>query len=191
MEVRIGLGEDRSGLGEVLVPASEPAAELAARLCPDAEPGARIPLQHEAAAWLRDALAVLREGRVVVVDYADTTPSMARRPQHEWLRTYRGQHRGSDPLHEPGSQDITVEVALDQLARVRRPHRDRSQADFLRDHGIDELVAEGRRVWHERAASPDLEAMRMRSRVREAEALLDPAGLGGFRVLEWLVEPTS
>ena len=27
--------------------------------------------------------------------------------------------------------------------------------------------------------------MAMRSRVREAEALLDPAGLGGFTVLEW------
>jgi hypothetical protein len=25
----------------------------------------------------------------------------------------------------------------------------------------------------------------MRSRVREAEALTDPAGLGGFTVLEW------
>jgi hypothetical protein len=25
----------------------------------------------------------------------------------------------------------------------------------------------------------------MRSRVREAEALLDPVGLGGFSVLEW------
>jgi hypothetical protein len=27
--------------------------------------------------------------------------------------------------------------------------------------------------------------MRMRSRVSEAEALLDPEGLGGFSVLEW------
>ena len=27
--------------------------------------------------------------------------------------------------------------------------------------------------------------MRARSRVTEAEALLDPAGLGAFRVLEW------
>ena len=33
--------------------------------------------------------------------------------------------------------------------------------------------------------APDLAAMAMRSRVREAEALLDPSGLGGFTVLEW------
>ena len=31
----------------------------------------------------------------------------------------------------------------------------------------------------------DLEAVKARSRVGEAEALLDPSGLGAFRVLEW------
>jgi hypothetical protein len=29
--------------------------------------------------------------------------------------------------------------------------------------------------------------MKMRSRISESEALLDPAGLGGFSVLEWRV----
>ena len=56
---------------------------------------------------------------------------------------------------------------------------------WLRAHGIDELVEEGRAIWRERAAIGDLEAMRARSRVTEADALLDPAGLGAFRVLEW------
>jgi hypothetical protein len=32
----------------------------------------------------------------------------------------------------------------------------------------------------------DLAALRARSRVREAEALLDPDGLGAFRVVEWV-----
>ena len=32
---------------------------------------------------------------------------------------------------------------------------------------------------------PDLAALTMRSRVREAEALTDAAGLGAFSVLEW------
>jgi hypothetical protein len=40
-------------------------------------------------------------------------------------------------------------------------------------------------MWEERASRPDLEAMKMRSRVSEAEALLDASGLGGFNVLEW------
>ncbi len=61
----------------------------------------------------------------------------------------------------------------------------RSQADWLRDLGIDALVEEGRRYWAAHAADPGLEAMRMRSRINEAAALLDPAGLGAFRVVEW------
>jgi SAM-dependent MidA family methyltransferase len=86
----------------------------------------------------------------------------------------------------PGLQDVTTEVAIDQLAAVAgEPDVTRTQAQFLGRWGIDGLVAEGRRVWSERAARPDLEAMTMRSRVSESEALLDPAGLGGFVVLEW------
>ena len=40
-------------------------------------------------------------------------------------------------------------------------------------------------MWTANAASPDLHALRMRSRVTEADALLDPTGLGGFWVGEW------
>ena len=68
---------------------------------------------------------------------------------------------------------------------MRVSDEDRSQADFLRAHGLDDLVAEGRRVWAERAHLGDLEALQARSRVSEAEALTDPTGLGAFRVLEW------
>jgi hypothetical protein len=73
-------------------------------------------------------------------------------------------------------------VCLDQLpvASAVRP-----QAQFLRRWGIDELVAEGRAAWTAAAAAPDVAALRMRSRVSEAEALTDPHGLGAFDVLEW------
>jgi hypothetical protein len=43
-------------------------------------------------------------------------------------------------------------------------------------------VAAARAQWDERAHIGDLEAMRHRSRVTEAAALLDPAGLGAHRV---------
>jgi SAM-dependent MidA family methyltransferase len=134
---------------------------------------------------LAEALDRLERGRVVVFDYADTTSSMARRPTTEWLRTYRQHARGAHPLVDPGSQDITCEVAIDQLAAVATPDHDRSQAAWLTDLGIDALVEDGKRIWHERAHLGDLEAIRARSRVIEAEALLDPTGLGAFRVLEW------
>lgn len=179
------VGEDAGGLVEVLVPAPAPLAAEAERPAPAVPDGARIPLQLAAQSWLKQALSLVDRGRVVVIDYADTTPSMATRPPREWLRTYRSHGRGGDPLQDPGSQDITCEVAVDQLARVRQPDLNRAQADFLHDHGIDELTAGARTTWHERAHVGDLEALKARSRVGEAAALTDPTGLGAFRVLEW------
>lgn len=185
LEVRVGLSGDDLPLVELTVPADEDDARLAERLAPDAVVGARLPVQRAAADWLGGALALVERGRVVVLDYAADTPDLAARPPDEWLRTYRAHGRGGPPLDALGSQDITCEVALDQLALVRRAGAHRSQADFLAAHGIDVLVAEGRRVWAERAHLGDLEAIRARSRVGEAEALTDPAGLGAFHVLEW------
>ena len=185
-EVRVGTAD--GGLVELLVEAPPGAAAEADRRAPGASPGARVPLQRVAAGWLRRALGAVAVGRVVVVDYASTTPALADRPWTQWVRTYRSHGRGGSPLDEPGSQDVTCEVAVDQLAAaVRPPDADRLQADWLRHHGLDQLVAAARATWHERAALGDLAAMAARSRVGEAAALCDPDGLGAFRVLEWQV----
>lgn len=149
--------------------------------------GARVPLQDSAGSWVADALDRLERGRIVLIDYcAARTAQLAVRPWREWLRTYRGHERGAHYLADPGLQDITAEVAIDQLvAQVGEPDAVRSQGQFLRRWGIDDLVAEGKREWTLHAARPDLRAMAMRSRVSESEALLDPHGLGSFSVLEW------
>jgi SAM-dependent MidA family methyltransferase len=145
--------------------------------------GARAPLIGHAAAFVDDARRLVRSGSVIAIDYATPiTAMLAGRPYRDWLRTYRNNERGGHYLAEPGTQDITIDVPIDQLPE---PDAVRSQAQFLQLWGIDELVAEGKRVWDEQAARPGLEAMRMRSRVSEAEALLDPGGLGGFLVAEW------
>ncbi|MFV0259221.1 MAG: SAM-dependent methyltransferase [Acidimicrobiales bacterium] len=143
--------------------------------------GRAVPLLDAARTWV--AATVERGAAVVlVVDYgADTTAELGVRGG--WLRTYRDHRRGHDPFVPPGSCDITTDLAVDQLPV---PTRTATQAEALQRWGIDELVAEGRRVWAARAARPDLEAMAMRSRVAEAGALLDPEGLGGWLVLEWL-----
>jgi SAM-dependent MidA family methyltransferase len=160
-------------LREVLVPVD---SEV------EAPAGARIPVQRAARAWVEAALALVRPGRVVAVDYADTTGSMARRPWTDWVRTYRSHGRGTHPLEDLGLQDITCEVAVDQLPPAAQ---NRSQAEFLRAYGIDELAADARAAWHERAHIGDLQALMARSRVHEAAALTDETGLGAFRVLEW------
>jgi SAM-dependent MidA family methyltransferase len=179
-EVRVG-----DDLREILVEAPPADAAEADRFAPDARRGARIPLQGAAQRWLRRALDTLIAGRVVVVDYADTTPSLADRPWTEWVRTYREHGRGGHPLQHLGEQDVTCEVALDQLAHVRPLTAEMAQASFLRRYGIDDLADAARRHWEARAHVGDLDALEARSRVAEVAALTDPSGLGGFRVMEW------
>ncbi|MET0727686.1 MAG: SAM-dependent methyltransferase [Acidimicrobiales bacterium] len=174
-EVRVGATGD--ALVEVLAPTDAPGP-------PEAPVGARIPRQQAAQRWLADALELAGgAGRVVALDYASTTAELAARPWTDWVRTYRRHGRGGPPLEDLGTQDITCEVAIDQLGTA--PTGDRSQADWLRAHGISELVDDGRRIWQERAHLGDLAAVTARSRVNEAAALLDETGLGAFRVLEW------
>jgi SAM-dependent MidA family methyltransferase len=145
--------------------------------------GARLPIQDEAAVWVSTAQGLLRQGSVKAFDYCTTTTAeLARRPWREWLRTFRSHVRGEHYLRLPGEQDITAQVCIDQLPV---PSRIETQTSFLRRFGIDQLVEDGRRAWAAAAARPGLEALSMRSRVREAEALLEPHGLGAFRAVTW------
>ena len=61
----------------------------------------------------------------------------------------------------------------------------RTQAEFLAAHGIEDLVAEGSRLWERDGIQGGLDALAGRSARSEAAALCDPAGLGGFAVVEW------
>lgn len=156
--------------------------------CPSVLPaagafGARAPLIDRAADFVVDARSIVRSGSVLAIDYATPiTAMLAGRPYRDWLRTYRSNERGEHYLAAAGAQDITIDVPIDQLPE---PDTVRAQSQFLKLWGIDDLVAEGKRIWEEQAARPGLEAMRMRSRISEAEALLDPDGLGSFLVAEW------
>jgi SAM-dependent MidA family methyltransferase len=184
-EAYVVVGADGS-LAEVLsAPFDPPPAGLPAR----PPHGARAPIHDAAAAWVDDARRLVAAGSVVVVDYVtSTTAQLATRPYREWLRTYRRHERGGHYLADPGGQDVTIQVPLDQLTP---PDAAGTQAQWLRRWGIDDLVDEGRRVWTEQASRPGLDALRMRSRISEAEALLDPDGLGAFTVLEWRASPSG
>ncbi|MEJ7844700.1 MAG: SAM-dependent methyltransferase [Acidimicrobiales bacterium] len=182
-EVRIGLAG--AALEEILVATEPPTWLPPADDLPD---GARVPVQAAAGAWLRDALALARPeqgGRVVALDYCSTTPELARRPWPDWVRTYAAHGRAGHPLVEVGTANITCEVAIDQLGRVRTPDADVAQCDWLGAHGLAALVAEAEAVDPARVVAGELAAIRLRSRLTEAAALTDPAGLGAFRVLQW------
>jgi NADH dehydrogenase [ubiquinone] 1 alpha subcomplex assembly factor 7 len=174
LEVRVGLlGPDR--FEEVLVP-------IDADLTYAVASGARVPIPTGMREWWRACEGVVRTGFVLVIDYATTVAELGARP---WLRTYRAHSPGTDPLDAPGEQDITADVVLEQLeaaAPFARVRTDR-QADWLAALGIDELVAEGRRIWEAGANHGGIEALAGRSRVSEAAALTDRGGLGAHHVV--------
>ncbi len=149
--------------------------------------GTRVPVQAEASRLLDELVELIPEGRLVVLDYGADTASLASRPDVGWMRTHRRHDDRGDWLSAPGTRDITVDVAIVQISVHHPPTAVSTQAEFLRRHGIEELVEEGRRIWNQRAHLGDLAAMKARSRVSEAEALLDPDGMGGFFVAEWAI----
>ncbi len=190
-ELRVGVEDER--FVEVAVPASDELATEADLVAAgtSVDDGARLPVPVATRAWLADVAGLLRRGAVVIIDYADGVAGLVERGPdgpRGWLRTYRAHAPGGPPLDAPGTQDLTTDVPLEYLhavaERVGLVVRDeRPQADWLRAHGIDGLAAEGAAVWRERAHLGDLEAVAGRSRVTEAEALTDPAGLGAHRVI--------
>ncbi len=176
---------DRSDPDRPVERLSAPFDPVPSHLPESARLGARAPLVDRAARWVEETRERITAGSLLVIDYGvSLTLELAMRPWRDWLRTYHGQERGGHYLAAPGSQDITTDVPFDQLPE---PDSLRTQSQFLQLHGIDDLVDEGRRIWSEQAARPGLEAMKMRSRISEAEALLDPGGLGGFLVAEYRV----
>jgi len=150
----------------------------------DARVGTRLPMQHAARAWVAEMHLRHRGARVVVFDYCATPAELIVRGER-WLRTFRDHGDARQWLEDPGSCDITTDVDLDQVQADHDAASVRSQAEFLRAHGIDELVEAGRATWASGAHLGDLVALKGRSRIREAEALLDAEGMGGFSVLEW------
>ena len=140
--------------------------------------GSRAPIPDAAYSWVRDCLLKISNGRLLLFDYCSvSTANISLAPWREWLRTYRGQNRGAHYLTDPGSQDITAQVMLDQLPSG---FTTLTQSEFLMQWGINDLVREGTEYWESIKNAPDVVAMKMRSRSSEASALSDQQGLGSF-----------
>lgn len=185
-EIRVGIGDDEE-LIDVPVPADPSLVEGIETFTATVPIGTRLPLHTGIADWLQHCGSMLRRGIVVIIDYAAPAESMAERGYEGWLRTYRAHQRGTGPLDAPGSQDITCDVMTEELHRLALRsgftiERECSQADWLSDLGVDGMVERAQAAWSERAHVGDLDAIKSRSTVNEAAALLDPTGLGSHRV---------
>ncbi len=150
--------------------------------------GGLVEVQLRAERWLRETLRGIGTGVVVVIDYGGTTEELEHRRVTGTLRTYRSHHLGPDPLLEPGQTDITADVnfsamlaAASQEGADTELHR---QDDFLTEQGLrDELSSLRKRELDLARSGDEIERLKVRSRRTEAETLLNPRGLGDFRVM--------
>ena len=142
------------------------------------------PVSPAAADLVGGIAHALRRGYAMVVDYGfsgDETP--------ESVRGYRSHHVAADLLRDPGSTDITGPVDFDALIA-------RARDDGLQTWGPvmqrDALMALGYRATLDRMRADQAEqeqAGEWRTAVEyygergQAAMLVDPAGLGGLKVL--------
>jgi SAM-dependent MidA family methyltransferase len=147
--------------------------------------GSRAPIQVAASQWMLDVTQKLSRGKVLVFDYcSESTSEIAVSPWREWLRTYKDHERGVHYLLDPGTQDITTQVMIDQLSSTLPGLSASTQAEWLQTWGISELVSEGNRYWEEHKSSPDIVSLKMRSRLSEVNVLMELSNNGGYSALE-------
>ncbi len=144
-------------------------------------PSAPFPLIDHAVQWVVKARRLLRPGgRVILFDYGATTLELSQRGLDGWLRTYSKQQRGLGVLENIGGQDITADVAFDQLPGGPRLE---SQQDWLTARGILERRAKAAALIDRNMS--EASSLAAISRVQGIDALIEPDGLGGFVAATW------
>ncbi len=204
--------EARDGaLSEVYVDATP--ARLVERLGPLSRPDLagyldhyRIPWRHypsgwraecclEASGWMRAVAGLFARGFVLTLDYGDTARRLYTAERRRGtLMAYAHHQLGERPLANPGRQDLTAHVNFSALVEAGRAAGLRTagfttQRDFLERLGIRaEAEARAARLYPyadtERHTDRGQADHLRRAALRGAVAtLLQPTGLGGFRVL--------
>jgi SAM-dependent MidA family methyltransferase len=150
--------------------------------------GGWVEVQIEAGEWVGAVLRDIEAGSLVVIDYGDTTENLLPRRQDGTLRTYRAHHLGPHPLAEPGATDITADVNFSAMAGAA----DRAgatvdlvrQDDFLARWGLRARISEMRHAELAAARNGDTdERLRIMTDRQAAQTVMNPRGLGDFRVL--------
>ncbi len=126
----------------------------------------------------------LQAGAVIAIDYGDEAQGLydVRKRPEGTMRCFFRHRLNTEPLARLGAQDITAHVDFTALAAafsrgglsVRRVER---QGDFLRRHGLGELIL---KLEHDQPGLSREVFVRHR---RALEALQDPRGLGGNLVI--------
>ena len=180
-ELFVDVGAD----GRLVSIAGEPSTPLLARrldaLGVQLPDGARGEINLQIGAWAGEVARVLDRGYVVTIDYGDEAHELySPHRSGGTLQTYFKHTSGSSPYQWIGRQDITARVDFTTVVEEGRavglrPLAFLTQAEYLNRLGlgawVDGLIRRGVSDWTWRANAA---AMR---------GLVDPNGLGGFKVL--------
>lgn len=146
--------------------------------------------------WASTVAQILRRGYVLTIDYGYARQALYHPDRREGsLRCYRDHVLGQNPFRHVGQQDITTHVdftsadealtkfGFEQLSPLA------SQRDYLFDLGIGEYIRQVR----EQLAQPQSEqdSYQFMEELRALNALVDPRGLGNFRVAQYNIDAKS
>ena len=140
-------------------------------------PAGEAEVNLDAVDLMAGVYARLAAGRVITIDYGYEAEALfVGHPQGTFM-TYFQHTAGDNPYAAVGHQDMTSHVDFTTLMALGEDHGLRTvaftaQADFLAEHGIGQLLV---------GLQTEIAAY---AAARQAVVnLLDPKGLGGFRVL--------
>ena len=177
-EVYVTLSDD----GQFVEALDEPSTpRLAARLASEGVElgeGWTAEVSLEAADWMKDAASRLARGYAITVDYGDPAERLySERRSGGTLRAHYQHTASGDPYARVGRQDLTAHVDFTALidsgeAAGLMPVTLMTQREFLANLGAEVLL--------DAIAGSDGPKQ---ADVKGLRSLLDPAGLGGFRVL--------
>lgn len=180
-ELLVGLDDDGRFV-DVLGAASVGIAERLDGLGVTLAEGYRAEVCLELDGWMAGVGRAMEGGYLLLVDYGHEATAYYDATRHRGLlRTYYKHTLGMDPYAHVGRQDISVHVELTSLRQAAvaagfAEAGSTTQAEFLRSLGFDAYRAEI-------ASRRDLPTPTRVANLRGLDTLVDPEGMGAFRVL--------
>jgi SAM-dependent MidA family methyltransferase len=157
--------------------------------------GWRAEINLDAQRWMERAVALLKRGFLLTIDYGDRAKALYTRERREGTLLCYYQHSANDrPLLRPGLQDITAHVNFSALIEEGRRHGLRlkaftTQRAWLQDMDISGELERLRlrdysaSVTQRASDEGQVALLRWYSLRQGAAVLMDPAGIGNFKVL--------
>jgi len=171
------VGEENGALVEALRAPST--SDLRWRIPESVPVGGRWEASPAAEGWVASLAAALVSGYIVLIDYGGDETELLTRQGAGTVRGFAQHRLIADPLAEPGLHDLTASVDFTAIRRA-------AEGAGLQLAGTstqrDVLIALGIRESAARPSTP-IEQLRAASRRSAIDALLDPNGLGAFKLV--------